>query len=160
MYQLPIFRVKMADFELYLRKVYRTEDFDFLVAAGLTAGECPEYTVQARLPEAGEYVRKAADIRDGRRSRNVPLLLNVLCIDGYRPAGKYVIDTHPQPRAIDVYTLLIKTRLDPDDPDCVAFKSARLGDKLFTSQAATLDKMVREAVQAEKDLLKRRTPAL
>ncbi len=159
MFQLPIFRVKMADFESYLRKVYRTEEFDFLVAAGIVEGECPEYTVQAALPAASEYVRKAEDVRNGRRTRNVPLVLNVLCIDGYIPAGKYIIDSHPQPRSIDVYTSLIKTRLDPDDPDCVAFKNARLDDRLFMSQAATLDKMVTEAVQAEKDLLKRRQPA-
>ena len=154
MIQLPIFRVKMADLEQYLFKVYRTEEFDFLGAAGLKAGECPEYVVQAALPAAGECVRKAEYIRGGGYSKNVPLILNVLCIDGFIPSGKYVIDTHPQPKPFAVYTALMKQRLDGTDPDCVAFKKAYQHDREFTKRAERLDKAVAEAVQREQELIR------
>ena len=49
MVQLPIFRVKARHLEDYLYEVYRMGEFDFLLAAGLKAGECPEYIVQAKL---------------------------------------------------------------------------------------------------------------
>ena len=38
MVQLPVFRVRQRHLEEYLMKVYRMEDFDFLLAAGCTAG--------------------------------------------------------------------------------------------------------------------------
>ena len=153
MIRLPIFRVKMADLERYVFKVFRMDEFDFLGAAGLKAGECPEYIVQAKLPEANEYIRKASHIRSGGYSKNVPLILNILCVDGYIPAGKYVIDTHPQPKPIAVYTALMKQRLDGTDPDCVAFKRAYQHDREFTRRAERLDKAVAEAVKREQENL-------
>jgi hypothetical protein len=38
MVQLPVFGVGQRHLEEYLMKVYRMEDFDFLLAAGCTAG--------------------------------------------------------------------------------------------------------------------------
>jgi hypothetical protein len=153
MVQLPIFRVKARHLEDYLYEVYRMGEFDFLLAAGLKAGECPEYIVQAALPAAHEGPRRANEIRSGRRTKNVALILNVLCLDGYIPAGKYIIDTHREARPIDVYTSLMKTRLDVLDPDCVAFKNAHRKNKTFMAQAAVVDKMVEEAVAVERELL-------
>lgn len=154
MVQLPIFRVKMADFEDFLHQAYGTEEFEFLVAAGIVAGECPEYIVRASIPEAHDYQRKADHIRNGGFSRNIPLILNVLCIDGLIPVGKYTIDTHPQPTTIAVYTALMKVKLDGNDPDCIAFKRAYRHDGEFLKRAERLDKAVAEAVQREQDNLR------
>ena len=52
MVQLPIYRVKQRHLEAYLAKVYRMDDFDFLLAAGATPGMCPEYLVSPALPPA------------------------------------------------------------------------------------------------------------
>ena len=57
----------------------------------------PEYAVSPVLPPALDAARQAEAIRAGRRTQNVSLILNVLCIDGYIPAGKYIIDTRPEP---------------------------------------------------------------
>ncbi len=97
MVQLPIFRVHYRRLEEYLAKVYRTEGFDFFLASGTTPGLIPEYAVSRSLPLSGDSQRQADAIRAGRRSRNVCLILNVLCLDGYIPAGKYIIDTRPEP---------------------------------------------------------------
>jgi len=159
MTQLPIFRVKSADLEDYLHEVFRTRDFKFLFAAGVAQGECPEYVVQPALPASHAYVHQANDIRAGRRSRNVALILNVLCLDGFIPAGKYIIDTHPQPRAIDVYTSMVKARLAAHDldclrnPACLAFKEGRREDRRFMTQAAEVDKVAEEVIAREREVL-------
>ena len=153
MIQLPIFRVKSRDLEDYLFQVYRISGFDFLLATGMKAGECPEYAVQATLPQGPDSGRRAEEIRSGRRTRNVPLILNVLCFDGYIPAGRYLVSTRPEPKPIDVYTALMKSRLDVLDPDCVAFKEAHRSDRTFMAQAVVVDKMVEDAVKQEQELL-------
>jgi hypothetical protein len=87
MVQLPIFRVHYRRLEEYLAKVYRMEGFDFLLASGAAPGLVPEYGVNAALPPSEDAWRRADAIRAGRRTRDVPLILNVLCIDGFIPAG-------------------------------------------------------------------------
>ena len=66
-------------------------------AAIAPPGVVLEYTVQAAIPPSPDVVRQADNIRRGQRSRNVPLILNVLCLDDYIPAGRYIIDTRPEP---------------------------------------------------------------
>ena len=68
MIQLPIFRVKSRDLEDYLFQVYRISGFDFLLATGMKAGECPEYAVQATLPQGPDS--GAAGGRDSFRPAN------------------------------------------------------------------------------------------
>ena len=97
MVQLPIFRVHYRRLEEYLAKVYRMEGFDFMVASGAVPGLVPEYMVSPTLPPSEDARRRADAIRAGRRNRNVALILNVLCLDGFIPPGKYIIDTRPEP---------------------------------------------------------------
>jgi hypothetical protein len=153
--QLPIYRVKVRDLEAYLGKVYRMFDFDFLTVVGVAQGESVEYKVQAALPCSITCARQAQAIRRGHKSGNVPLILNVLCLDGYIPVGTYIIDTRAEAGAIDVYTSMMKTHLNGAHPECMAFKESRRNDKKFLKQAAHLDKVVAEAVAAEEALLKR-----
>jgi hypothetical protein len=73
------------------------EGFNFLLASGTVPGLVPEYAVSPTLPPSEDARRRADAIRAGRRTRDVALILNVLCLDGYIPAGKYIIDTRPEP---------------------------------------------------------------
>jgi hypothetical protein len=150
MIQLPIYRVKQRHLEAYLAKVYRMDGFDFLLAAGATPGMCPEYLVNPALPPALSARLEADRIRQGRRSRNVALLLNVLCLDGYIPAGRYTIDTHPEPPPGQVYRALLIETGDPNHPRCAAFKREHRGNRAFTQLAAQMDSAVLEAQREQK----------
>ena len=87
MIQLPIYRVKQRHLEAFLARVYRMDGFDFLLAAEATPGMCPEYLVSPALPPAIGARQEADRIRQGHRTRNVGLILNVLCLDGFIPPG-------------------------------------------------------------------------
>ena len=94
------------------------------MASGATPGLCVEYRVSPAIPPASNFRRDADNIRRGQRSRNVPLILNVLCLDEYIPAGTYIIDTHPEPPPGQVYRALLMRTEDASHPACVAFKRA------------------------------------
>jgi hypothetical protein len=63
-------------------------------------------------------------------------------MDGFIPAGKYVIDTKARPSPISVYTELLNQLGDPDHPECVAFRKKHR-DPRFQQRAKTLDKRAR-----------------
>jgi hypothetical protein len=144
MLHLPHYRVKQRHLEAYLSKVYRMEGWDFLLASGATPGLCVEYQVNPAIPPAGNFRHDADNIRRGHRSRNVPLILNVLCLDGYIPAGTYIIDTHPEPPPGQVYRALLMRTEDPSHPACVAFKRAHQHSRGFMQAAVQMEKAVRE----------------
>ena len=150
MIQLPIYRVKQRHLEVYVATVYRMDDFDFLMAAGATPGMCVEYLVNPALPPARNAAEDADRIRRGHRTRNVGLILNVLCIDGYIPAGKYIIDTHADPPPAQVYRALLIETNDPNDPQCLAFKREHRHERTFTQLAAQMDKAVLEVQREQK----------
>ena len=142
MTQLPVYRVKQRHLEAHLARVYRMDGFDFGRAAGTTPGMCPEYIVRPALPPAGSAHQEADRIRQGHKSRNVSLILNVLCLDGYIPAGHYIIDTHPEPPPGQVYRALLLKTGDPGHPECVAFRREHRHERAFTQLAAQMDKTV------------------
>jgi len=72
----------------------------------------------------------------------VRLILNVLCQDGYIPAGQYIIDTHPEPPPGQVYRALLIETGDPNHPKCKAFKREHHRNRAFTRLAAIIDKAV------------------
>ena len=150
MIQLPIYRVKQRHLEAYLARVYRMDGFDFLLAAGATPGMCPEYLVGPALPPALSARQEADRIRQGHRTRNVGLILNVLCLDGFIPAGRYIIDTHPAPPPGQVYRALLIETGDPDHPRCAAFKLEHRSNRAFTQLAMQMDKAVLEAQREQK----------
>ncbi len=67
--------------------------YDVLFALGLTHGMFPEFIVTGRMPPAWNVAEQADDIRRGRPTRNLGLILNVLCADGFIGKGKYILDT-------------------------------------------------------------------
>ena len=150
MVQLPIFRVHYRRLEEYLAKVYRMEDFDFLRATGAGPGLVPEYAVSPALPPALDAARQAEAIRAGRRTQNVSLILNVLCIDGCIPPGKYIIDTRPEPAIIDQYRSLLRQTGTPESEECRTFRCAHHGDKTFIRTAAEIDTQVLAVLRQQK----------
>lgn len=151
MTQLPIFRVHYRRLEEYLAKVYRMEGFDFLLASGAAPGLVPEYAVSPALPPAEDARRRADAIRAGRRTRDVPLILNVLCLDGFIPAGKYIIDTRPEKPPIENYQALLRKTGNPLSAECVAFRDAHRQDRVFTRVAAEIDTTVLKALRDQQE---------
>lgn len=92
MLQMPVFRVHRNALESYITKVFGFE-FDFCLAAGVTEGMCVEYAVDGVLPSV-EWERRAGELRSGRRTREVRLILNTLAHDRYIPKGHYTVSTH------------------------------------------------------------------
>jgi len=150
MMQLPIFRVHYRRLEEYVARVYRMKGFDFLTASGACPGLVPEYAVSPTLPPSSDAQRQADAIRTGRRTRNVSLILNVLCVDGYIPAGKYIIDTRPEPLPIEQYRALLRKTGTPQSQECVAFRQSRRSDKAFIRLAAEIDNQVLAVLRQQK----------
>jgi hypothetical protein len=108
MVQLPIFRVHYRKLEDYLCRIFRFDGFDFLRASGAVPGLVPEYQIGPDLPPSGDAAGRAESVRNGKRTQDVPLMLTVLCRDGYIPAGKYLIDTRPETPPIETYKALLR----------------------------------------------------
>lgn len=89
--QLPIFRVNYRNLEKFIESVFGFE-FDFKFAAGVTEGTGVEYNVDGVLPTPS-WQRRADELREGRRTRSVPLILAVLTCDGFIRPGRYTIVT-------------------------------------------------------------------
>jgi hypothetical protein len=142
MVQLPIFRVHYRKLEDYFCRVFRWDRFDFLMASGATPGLVPEYNVGPDLPLTSDARQQADALRNGRRTRNIPLILTVLCRDGYIPAGKYLVDTHPLTPPIERYKALLRQTGTPESKECRDFRAAHRHDKRFTRKAAQIDTQV------------------
>lgn len=150
MVQLPIFRVHYRRLEEYLAMVYRMEDFDFLLASGAAPGLVPEYAVNGALPPSDDARRRADAIRAGRRTRDVSLILNVLCLDALIPAGKYIIDTRPEPAILDQYRAVLRQTGTPESEECRDFRHAHQGDKTFMRLAAEIDTQMLAVLRQQK----------
>ena len=94
MQRLPVFRVKQKSLEAYITLVYRF-NFDFLLATGHLAGICPQYQVK-EIPDGLAWKARAHELRCGKRTRDVSLILNTLATDGFIPKGLYTVDTHEE----------------------------------------------------------------
>ena len=150
MIHLAVYRVKQRHLEDFLARVYRMDGFNFARATGATPGMCPEYHVSPALPATYPATQEADRIRRGQRTGNVPLILNVLCLDGYIPAGRYTIDTHPDPPPGQVYRALLIDTGDPNHPRCAAFRREHRSNRAFTQLAVQMDKAVLEAQREQK----------
>jgi hypothetical protein len=142
---LPVFQVHYTKLEAFIKKVFGF-DYDFLFAAGVTEGMGVEYRVTGKLP-GDAWVRKAEELRRGRRSKEIILILAVLAHDGFIPAGQYLIITRKLPVPIDVYTDLINQTKNPQAPECLAFKAKHKGDVVFQKRASILDTFMMESNQ-------------
>lgn len=141
---IPVFRVYYRDLEQYIQRVFGFE-FDFLFATGFVNGMCPEYQVTGTIPSA--MAQQAKDLRSGRRTRNLLLIINVLAADGYIPAGKYIIDTHRRPNPTEAYrSLLLRTR-DPLAPECLRLKDEHKDNLQLMDRVKVLDQAAAEQLK-------------
>jgi hypothetical protein len=147
MVQLPIFRVQYRKLEAYFCRVFGWDEFDFLMAAGCAPGLIPEYIVTPDLPPSSDASRRADGLCNGRRTRDVPLILTVLCRDGYIPTGKYIVDTRPETPPIERYKALLRKTQTPESQECRAFRAAHRHDREFTQIAAEIDAQVLQVLR-------------
>lgn len=89
-------------------------------------------------------------IRAGRQTHDAPLIPNMLCLDGLIPAGKYIIDTRPEPAILDEYRSLLRQTGTPESECCRAFRHAHRGDKMFIRLAAEIGTKVLAALRQQK----------
>jgi hypothetical protein len=136
-------RVHYLDLQAYLDKVYRLRDYDILKTLGVSHGECPEFLVTGRMPPASNVEQQIENIKRGRRTRNLGLILNLLCRDGFIIAGEYIIDTTKARKPINEYTELLSKHEDPEHQECKAFRKKHRG-QTFQRQADQLDRLAKE----------------
>lgn len=142
---IPVFRVHYQDLEQYIQEVFGF-DYDFMFATGCVNGVVPEYQVTGEIPAS--MANQARDLRQGRRTKNLTLIVNLLAADGYIPAGRYVIDTHKRPDPTEVYRRLLLQTRDPLASECLRFKDTHKDDLVLMERVKVLD-------QATLDQLKR-----
>ena len=104
----------------------------------------PEFIVTGILPDTPNIWQQVDSIRRGQRERNLGLILNLLCKDGFIPVGKYVIDMSVGESPLDQYRTALYHTSDPLDVRCMKIKTENKADREFIKQAAMLDKRVME----------------
>jgi len=142
MKMIPICRVHFKDLEAYLAKVYRMQDYDIRRATGARADMTPEFIVTGILPAGMK--QQMDNIRRGRKTRSVGLILNVLCIDGFIPAGKYVIDMSERVKPLDQYREALYRTQDPLSVECLKIREKHKKDRKFIQQIAVLNRKISE----------------
>jgi hypothetical protein len=127
-------------------------DYDVRLATGARGGMVPEFTVTGELPPAANMCQQTDNIRRGRLTRDLGLILNVLCVDGFIPVGTYTIDTTEDQTPIHTYSELLNRNYDPLHPACISLKEKHKHDKDFMRLAKELERLVLEAKrQAEEN---------
>lgn len=140
----PICRVHFKDLQRYLQTVFKMVDYDVHLNTGARAGMTPEFTVTGILPDTPNLWQQIDNIRRGHLRSKLDMILNLLCRDGFIPAGKYIIDMTPGPPPLDEYRNALHQSGDPQGVECMRIKEENKGDRIFTKQVAMLDKRVVE----------------
>ena len=96
------------------------------------------------MPNTPNLWQQIDNIRRGRSERNLGLILNLLCKDGFINKGKYVIDMTPGPNPLDSYRDALHQTNDPLSEEWMKIKETNKGDKEFVKGAAMLDNRVAE----------------
>jgi len=144
MFVTPICRVHFRDLQEYLATVYKMVGYDIQRMTGASADMTPEFNVTGTLPDTPNIWQQIDRIRRGHKGRNLRLIMELLCKDGFIPAGKYIIDMTPGPVPLDVYRDALYRTGDPLDVECMRIKETNKGDRDFVKQAAMLDEKVTE----------------
>lgn len=148
MRQVPVYVVHYQALEKYIDKVYGIREFDFYIATGAQEGISVEYQVDGEIPETDGWLRQVGDVRLGRRTKNVLLLLKLMVHDKFIPAGKYIIDTRKPVDPIVYYGELLKKTRSPIHPDCLALKERIKDRPAVLEKLAQMDKTLIASQQA------------
>lgn len=136
---LNVFRVKYRDLEDYLNLIYKMEDYSVESATGAKGDMTPEIDVTGILPVMPNICQLVDNIRRGRRTRNLRLILDLLCRDGFIAAGKYIIDMTEIKTPIEVYADILNDLQDCLHPRCLKFKDDHKSNIGFMKQVKVLD---------------------
>ena len=134
-----VFRVGYRDLEKYLNLVYKMEGYSVRSATGAKGAMTPEINVTGTLPEMANICQLVDNIRMGRHTRNLGLIMDLLCQDGFIPAGKYIIDMTEIKTPVETYADLLNDLQDCLHPKCIQFKDKYKEDIGFMKQVKLLD---------------------
>lgn len=143
------FRVHFRTLEAYLATVLKMRDYDIRLATGAKCGMTPEFVVTGILPPANTMGQQVFDIRQGRKTRRLGLILDLLCSDGFIPVGIYIIDMTEGDEPFEAYRKILNECHDPLDPECLKIKSDNRRDSKFIKQVKILDKRIIELKRAQ-----------
>lgn len=139
MVTVPVYIVYYRDLEAYLQTVFKMDEYSIRSETGARGDMTPEIDVTGHLPSIPNICQLVDNIRRGHRTRNLGLILDILCQDGFIPAGKYIINMVKMLNPIERYTEALNKSQDCLHPVCIAIKDKNLGDVKFNRQVKLLD---------------------
>ncbi len=141
---IPHFRVHFRTLEDYLATTLKMRDYDIKLATGAKCEMTPEFVVTGALPPANTMGQQVLDIRRGRKTRRLGLILDLLCSDGFIPAGVYIIDMTESDEPLEEYRRILNKCHNPLDPECLKIKSENKRNPKFMKQVAILGRKINE----------------
>ena len=146
---IPHCRVHFRVLETYIAKVLKIKNYDVRDVTGAKGAMTPEFTVIGILPSANNIEQQVFDIRCGFSTRNLGLILNILCLDGFILPGIYVIDMSAEDNPVEEYRKILNGSHDLLDPRCLKIKEANRGNKEFVKRAKVLDEQIMKLKQED-----------
>jgi len=143
-------RVKSGVLEAYIRKVYGIRDFDVAKATGARGDMAPEYIVTGVLPPANNIRQQVENVRRGRENRRLWLILDMLCMDGFIPAGIYVVSIDVRETPLDEYLRIVNETHDNDDIRCRELRRVHGKDKEFKKRTRAIDIQLARILEGKK----------
>jgi len=139
MITIPVYVVHYRQLERYIEKIYKMEEYSIGTATGARGDMTPEVDVTGVLPSIHNLGQLVDNIRRGRRTRNLKMIMDLLCQDGFIPIGKYTIDMSKVKEPVEKYAEVLSDSQDCLDRRCVALKEANKNDVGFMRQVKILD---------------------
>jgi hypothetical protein len=144
MIHLPVYQVHYLDLEKFICDVFGFKEFDYLMVTGAVSGMTFEYILRGHLSTDAMRIN-ANRLRDGRRTRDINLILNTLVHDGLIPKGKYIVRTDKLPDPVVAYREILLRTGNPDAKECMQFK-ARQRDSEVRKRIETLESCARDQI--------------
>lgn len=117
------YRVYHKDLSAGITRAYGFA-FDFMLATGTPQGFQVEYEVDGYAAEHTDAaVQAASRLRSGRRTHNIPLVLNTLALDGLLPFGTCIITTDDEAPEVAMYRRLLRRFRNPLLGICRRFRA-------------------------------------
>lgn len=104
---IPVIEIHHTDLEAIIKKAYRFDiSFEYAtrqpknIGIGYRVEEMGYYVDGRLIDSTPAWKARATNVRKGRRTGNIDLLLNVLAADGFIPRGRWIILTGPKPKEV------------------------------------------------------------
>lgn len=143
----PTCRVKSRDLEHYIQKVFNIKGFDIAKATGARSDMAPEFLVTGVLSLANNIRQQVENIRRGRETHRLGLILDILCMDGFIQKGIYVIEIERRESPIEAYMRVLNETHDKDDQRCRELKRVHARDKEFRERVKIIDQKLSQLLE-------------